>query len=174
MTNKPVIRMDIGEGRERRLFLGVDELRQIKKETGRGFFTLFANFHLDAEPDEVQAILRLALVGGGMTPSEADDVATYYATPPRPMRKAYEAAHKVLSAIWNGIEPDKQSGDRIPESQLDSLIDRILGSALKAGAQIDTRNLSLADLLALVKAANDDPRKPDAPVDIFMKLHGGK
>lgn len=174
MTPKPVIHLDIGEGRERRLFLGVDELRQIKKETGRGFFTLFSNFHLNAEPDEVHAILRLALIGGGMSPSEASDIASYYATPPRPMRTAYEAAHSVLSAIWNGIEADKQTGERIPDSQMDDLINKILGSALKAGTSIDTRSMSLADLLSLVRAANDDPSKPDAPVDMFMKLHGGK
>ncbi|WP_245739512.1 gene transfer agent family protein [Paracoccus homiensis] len=169
--------MDIGEGRERRLFLGVDELRQIKKETGRGFFALFSQFHLNAEPDEVQAVIRLALIGGGMSPSEAEDIATYYATPPRPMRKAYEAAHKVLSAIWNGIDPQDgaKDGERVSDDQMDRLIDRILGSALKNGASIDTRNLSIADLLSLVRAANDDPDdKPAAPVDLFMKLHGSK
>ena len=58
----PVIHADIGDGKRRRFYLGADELRQIKRECGRGFYTLYVNFERDAEPDEVQAVLRLALM----------------------------------------------------------------------------------------------------------------
>lgn len=44
----PVIHADIGDGKRRRFYLGADELRQIKRECGRGFYTLYVNFERDA------------------------------------------------------------------------------------------------------------------------------
>ena len=64
MSDSPVIHVDLGDGKRRRLFLGADELRQIKKEIGRGFYSFYISFDRDAEPDEVAAVLRLAHAHG--------------------------------------------------------------------------------------------------------------
>lgn len=100
----PILKRDLGDGVQRLFYLSADELRRIKLECGRGFYTIYTNFSLNAEPSEVATIIRLALVGGGTPPAEALALVEYYCSPPRTLRPAYLLAYEVLEASWSGTE----------------------------------------------------------------------
>lgn len=172
MTESAVLKYDLGDGVERRLFLGIPELRQIKKETGRGFFTLWTHMAVDVEPDEIRAVIRLALIGGGESPQEAAKIVDYYCAPPRPLKDAYLAAGAVMDAIWNGVPKDKSSGPKASEDEINDLIENTVADMAKAGMSVDMNDMSLADFLSFRKKLTEDKSKPAAPVDIWMQLHG--
>ena len=164
MSETPVIHANIGDGKRRRLFLGADELRQIKRECGRGFFTLYINFERDAEPDEVAAILRLALIGGGEDPKEAMDVVQYYATPPRPMKDAYMLAFKALNAAWAGADQSGKGGKQLSAKEMDAFFIEVEAALLKGGLDVSAlKGKSFAEIQDLFAALNKDAEKPAAP-----------
>lgn len=148
----PILRRDLGDGQQRRLFLSIDELRQIRRETGRGFYSLYTKF-ADAEQGadihEVEAILRLALIGGGCDPREASQLVAYYCSPPRPMRKVYIMAHEVLGAAWNGSEggDSRDPGGPMQEAAIDGMFDEMEANMLRAGLDpAFMRNRSIAEI----------------------------
>lgn len=172
MTDTPVILANIGDGKQRRFFLGGDELRQIKTETGRGFYSLYINFDKDALPEEVAAVLRLALIGGGENPRDAGDIVGYYATPPRPIQYAYQLAFDCLNAAWVGSDKHAKSGKKSSPSEMDDFFITVEAALLKVG--LDTSVLkgkSFAEIQAVFSAMNNDPEKVDAPnADTFEAI----
>lgn len=116
MTTTPILKRDLGDGVQRLFYLSADELRRIKLECGRGFYTIYTNFSVNAEPSEVATILRLALIGGGLPPHEALALVEYYCSPPRALRPSYLLAYEVLEASWSGTEkssdPDEAAAAR--------------------------------------------------------------
>ena len=164
MSDSPVIHADLGDGKRRRLFLGADELRQIKRETGRGFYTIYTQFMQNAEPDEVRAILRLALIGGGEPAKEATEVTEYYCAPPRPLKDAYLTAFECLSACWNGFTP-KSGGAKLSVAEMDSFFTELEAALLKSGKDVSAiRGKSFAEVQELLAAmrTGDKPAAPDA------------
>lgn len=164
MSDVPVIHADLGDGKTRRFYLGADELRQIKRETGRGFYTLYSNFDRDAEPDEVQAVLRLALIGGGEDPKAAFDMVEYYAAPPRPMKAAYVLAYKVLNAAWAGADQSEKGGKRLTREEIDGFFTEVEAALTKAGLDTSVlRGKSFAEVQELFAAMNRGAEQPPAP-----------
>lgn len=171
MSDSPVIHANLGDGKQRRFFLGGDELALIKREAGRGFYTLYVNFGQNAEPEEVRAVLRLALIGGGADPSEASDVVTYYATPPRPLKTAYLLAYKCLEAVWNGAE--KKTGSKpLTDDEMDHYFADLEAAFVKGGADTSVlRGKSFAEiqhLLAALEAGAEQAEAPDS--DTFKAI----
>ena len=166
MASSPVIMGDIGDGKQRRLFLGADELRLIKRETGRGFYTLYSRFAVDAEPDEVATVLRLALIGGGMSPQEALELTDYYCRPPRTLEPAYLLAYEALSACWKGADDLKSSGKSksFTNEEMDSYFTDLEAALLRGGMDVSAiRGKSFAEIQALMMALSKDADKPEAP-----------
>lgn len=163
MNDVPVIHANIGDGKRRRFFLGADELQIIKREAGRGYYSIFSNFHEGAEPNEVQAIIRLALIGGGLSPVEADEIASYYCTPPRPMKDVYLLAYDILAAVWNGNKPSGK-GERLTVEQMDAFFDDLEADLVKKGYSADLiRGKSFAEVNELLIRLSKDADKPEAP-----------
>lgn len=161
MTDSPVIISDIGDGKRRRFFLGADELSQIKREAGRGYYTIYTQFLQNAEPDEVRAIIRLALIGGGESPKEAFEIADYYCSPPRPLKDVYLLAFECLSAVWNGHKP-KPGGKKLTDAEMDAFFVEMEAALLKAGSDLSVlRGKSFAEVQALLSAMRDE--SSDAP-----------
>lgn len=170
MTDSPVIHADIGDGKRRRFFLGADELRQIQREAGRGYYTLYVQFAQNAEPHEVAAILRLALIGGGCVPQEAAEIVEYYAAPPRPLRRAYMLAFDCLAAAWNGTETSK-SGSRLTPSEMDAYFVELEASLLKANMDPDViKGKSFAEVQAIMRAMSADKEAPAPDADTFNAI----
>lgn len=164
MSDVPVIHADMGDGKTRPFYLGADELRQIKRECGRGFFTLYINFERDAEPDEVQAVLRLALIGGGEAPKDALELVQYYAAPPRPMKDAYLLAYRALHAAWAGAEQSDKGGQRRSREEIDSFFTTVEAALVKGGLDTSVlRGKSFAEVQELFAAMNKDGEQPAAP-----------
>lgn len=159
-----MVQADLGDGKTRRFYLGADELRQIKRECGRGFFSLYINFERDAEPDEVQAVLRLALIGGGETPKDALELAQYYAAPPRPMKDAYLLAYRALNAAWAGADQSGKGGKPVSREDMDSFFTIVEAALLKAGADTSVlRGKSFAEIQEMFAAMQTDDSTPAAP-----------
>lgn len=170
MSDTPVILANIGDGKRRRFFLGADELRQIKREAGRGYYTLYTQFMQNAELNEVQAIVRLALIGGGCDPTEASEIADYYGNPPRPLRKFYMLAFDCLAAAWNGSEPGK-SGARLTPSEMDAYFVELEASMLKAGMNPEIiKGKSFAEVQAVMKAMTTDNAAPAPDAETFEAI----
>lgn len=164
MSDSPVIHADIGDGKRRRFFLGSDELAQIKREAGRGFYTIYTQFTQNAEPHEVKAILRLALIGGGETPKDAGEVVDYYCAPPRPLRDCYMIAFECLSAVWNGYE-SKKGGQSATVAEMDSYFTDLEAAFAKGGLDVTAlRGKSFAEIQDLLAAMRGeaDAAAPDA------------
>lgn len=167
MKKSPIIHRDLGEGIERRLYLGADELRQIKREGGRGFYSLYTNFAENAEPDEVEAVIRLGLIGGGMAPAEASQISGYYCKPPRPLKDVYILAYELLSACWEGADPAKEAPEDKPgmsTEDMDNFFEILESKFLKAGWDVSSlRNKSFAEIQILMKLLNDKKEASEAP-----------
>jgi hypothetical protein len=172
MSDSPVIYSDLGDGKRRRFFLGADELRQIKTETGRGFFSLYMNFDKDAEPDEVAAVLRLALIGGGETPKDALQAVNYYARPPRPMKDAYTLAFECLNAAWAGTESKEGAGTRLSVAEMDGFFVEVEAALLKADKDLSVlRGKSFAEIQAVFAALNSEDTADAVPdADTFNAI----
>lgn len=163
MPDTPVIHADIGDGQRRRFFLGADELRQIKRECGRGWYSLFTNFDKDAEPDEVAQVLRLALIGGGEAPKEAQSIASYYAAPPRPLRDAYFLAYRCLNACWAGARAEGDD-NRLSPAEIDDFFVTIEAALLRGDKDTSVlRGKSFAEIQELLGKLNADTDEAPAP-----------
>lgn len=166
MSDSPIIHADIGDGKQRRMFLGADELRVIKRETGRGFYTLYSRFSVDADPDEVATVVRLALIGGGLPPQEALELTDYYCRPPRPLKTAYVLAYEALSACWRGAEDLKSSGKSNPltDEEMDRYFTDLEAALVRGGSDVSAiKGKSFAEIQALMLALRKDADKPEAP-----------
>ena len=171
----PILKRDLGDGVTRLFYLSGDELRRIKLECGRGFYTIYTNFAQNAEPSEVATILRLALVGGGLPPHEALQLVEYYCAPPRALRPAYLLAYEVLEASWSGVEktsdPDEAAEARAATpAELDGYFDEVEAQLVAAGFDAGVvKGKSFAEVRVLmdgirrIQKKDADKEKPPAP-----------
>lgn len=82
----------------------VEELERIAG-TGIGVLCLRVP-HGDFRMVEIVETIRLALIGGGMTPESAAQLVETYAKP-RPLAETYDLAVCILFRLWNGRGPDE-------------------------------------------------------------------
>lgn len=171
MNDTPVIHADIGDGKRRRFFLGGDELRQIQREAGRGYYSIYSTFHEAAEPHEVQAIIRLALIGGGLRAAEAADIADYYCTPPRALQDVYLLAYDCMSAAWRGSKPAGK-GKPLSVEEMDAFFNDLEADLIKKGYSPDIiKGKSFAEIQSLLGRLAADADKPEAPsADMFAAI----
>ena len=165
MNKSPIIEADIGDGEQRRLFLGRDEIRLIEQETGLGVWSLYLAFsNGQVTHQQVERIVRLALIGGGLDPKEALALSQYYCAPPRPLKAAYILAHSVVEACWNGVDEKKEkSGKKLTTAEVDGALRIIEANFAKAGAPVDLRGMSLAEVIKLHDRVFGECDKPEAP-----------
>lgn len=81
-----------------------DMILELERITGSGVGTLFmrmvaSQFHLG----DLTAIIRLALIGGGMDPKRAQELISTYAVN-RPFDEIFPLALDVLTARWTGAD----------------------------------------------------------------------
>lgn len=174
MSDSPIIHADIGDGKNRRFFLGADELRLVKQECGRGYYTIYTQFAQNAEPDEVKALIRLALIGGGESPKGATDLSEYYCSPPRPLKTVYLIAFECLSAIWNGYTPSK-AGSKATVAEMDRYFTELDAMFAKNGMDVSAlRGKSFADIQEMLELMREQKGEaPDADAFNAIKaMHG--
>lgn len=163
MADSPIIYGDLGDGKRRRFYLGADELRSIKREGGRGYYSLYRSFAQDADPEEVAAVIRLALIGGGLAPADALDLVDYYCRPPRPLKDAYLLAFQALNAAWNGSEVKSSKAKPMTVEEMDNYFTDLEAALLKSGQDVSVlKGKSFAEIQDLMSALADD-KKADAP-----------
>lgn len=168
MDKTPIIDADIGDGETRRFFLGRDEIRLIEQETGAGFYALFlAISNGQASLQQVERVVRLALIGGGLAPDKANGIAQYYCSPPRPLKTVFVIAHRVLEGCWNGVDDSKGDAAKKPKltaAEIDGLLRVVESNFIRSGYSFDLSGLSLAEVLKLhdqVFGVDDKPSAPD-------------
>lgn len=175
MSDSPVIHADIGDGKLRRFFLGADELKLIKRECGRGYYSLYTKFAADAEPHEVEAVIRLALIGGGEAPKDATELAQYYCRPPRPLKDVYLIAYQALNAAWHGTTPTG-SGKKLSVEEMDRYFTDLEAAFAKNGLDTSVlRGKSFAEIQDLLDAMRGGGEAPDAETFNAIKaMHKGQ
>lgn len=160
--DSPVIQFRLGDGVDRRGFLGVGELKQLRRLTGMGPVKLSRVMADDPDPEHIAEVIRLALIGGGTDPKEALALAEYYCQPPRPMETAWVVAMALMGAWWKGIpkqakaEPDSASDD----------VDFSLweADAARCGVSIEALHaMSVGEWMELRRQFTKDATRPEAP-----------
>ena len=177
MSDSPVIHADLGDGQQRRFFLGYDEIRLIEQECGAGFYTLFqAIASGSVRHQQVERVIRLALIGGGADPAEAAVLAQYYVSPPRPLKTPYLIAGRVLDAVWlGGTKEAKAAGEKIKltDTEADGLVRVVEANLIRAGYSAELSGLSVAQVIALhdevFKPRDGKVRAPDADTTNAIK-----
>lgn len=166
MSKSPIIEADIGDGEQRRLFLGRDEIRLIEQETGLGVWSLYLAFsNGQVTHQQVERIVRLALIGGGLGPKEALALSQYYCAPPRPLKSAYILAHSVVESCWNGVDEkkEKKAGKKLTAAEIDGALRIIEANFAKNNIAVDLKGLSLAEAIKLHDRVFGEGDKPEAP-----------
>lgn len=137
----------------------------------RGFYSFYISFDKDAEPDEVAAVIRLALIGGGETPQAALDLVNYYVTPPRPLKAAYLVCFECLNAAWLGIDPKKNAGRTLTPAEMDNLFVELEAGMIKGGKDLSLlRGKSFAEIQAVFSAMKDETEASAPDADTFNAI----
>jgi hypothetical protein len=90
---------------ERSFCIGLGQIKALEKETNIGYYALYEllNF-MRHSIDHIMIIIRLALVGGGMQPNEAQTL-VYKEISSQPFMTYLPLARLILkTAIWGGDE----------------------------------------------------------------------
>lgn len=83
----------------------IDELERL---TGTGIGTLALRLPQgEFRHAELFEAIRLALIGGGMSPQEAAQLVETYAKP-RPLGETFPLAARILYRLWNGKDPEPE------------------------------------------------------------------
>lgn len=82
-------------------------LTELERITGSGVGTLFlrlvnSQFHIG----DLQAIIRLGLIGGGMDPKQAQELVSAYAVN-RPLDQTFPLALDIITARWSGVTTEQ-------------------------------------------------------------------
>lgn len=93
--------------RERDFVLTPNLIPELERLAGRGIAAVIDDtvVHRRAWFDEIRAIIRLGLIGGGAHPQEADTLVRAY-VPARPLGEAHLLALEILTDLWTGSADD--------------------------------------------------------------------
>lgn len=87
---------------------------ELEKLTGVGIGALCLRLpHGDFRIVEIVETIRLALIGGGMSPQDAAHLVETYAKP-RPLTETFPLAARILFRLWNGKDPEPEAQDDEP------------------------------------------------------------
>ena len=160
--DSPVIQFRLGDGIDRRGFLGLGELKELRRLTGMGPVKLSRVMGDDPDPEHICEVIRLALIGGGADPAEAKGVAEYYCRPPRPMETAWTAAMALMGAWWKGIP--KAAQGRAPSPTDDVDLTGLEADAIRMGLSLtDWRQMSVGEFIDLRQRFTAEGGRPAAP-----------
>jgi hypothetical protein len=111
MSDNDMIHRQFFGDAERAFRVTPELIVELERKTGAGIGALFQRL-LNREfshADIIQTI-RLALIGGGASPQEADALVTAYAVN-RPLAETYPLALSVLETLWFGKATKQESED---------------------------------------------------------------
>lgn len=160
--DSPVIEFRLGDGIDRRGFLGVGEIKELRRLTGMGPVKLARVLADDPDPEHIAEIVRLSLIGGGADPQEALSLAQYYCQPPRPLEVAWRTAMAMMGAWWKGIPKPSKVKPATTRDDVD--IAQWEADAARCGIGIEAlHRMSVAEWLELRRKFTEDADKPEAP-----------
>tara|TARA_R110002074_G_scaffold122697_2_gene257607 strand:+ start:816 stop:1232 length:417 start_codon:yes stop_codon:yes gene_type:complete len=101
-----------GDG-EHRFALLLGQIRELQDNAGCGPHVLYERlFTHQWRVDDLSEILRLGLIGGGMSPVDAAKLVARYCYPERPMVESVKPAIAVLAAALIGVPDDPVTGTK--------------------------------------------------------------
>lgn len=168
--DSPVIEFRLGDGIDRRGFLGIGEIKELRRLTGMGPVKMARVMADDPDPEHIVEVVRLALIGGGSDPAEALALAQYYCRPPRPMEAAWHVAMAMMGAWWKGIP--KEARGKPGRAAEDVDIAQWEADAARCGISLEAlHRMSVGEWLALRRKFTEDADKPEAPdAETFMAM----
>lgn len=90
-----------GDG-EKTFALTPETILELERKTGIGIGALYGRFlHMQVHFADIIEIIRLGLIGGGMSPAEAQTLVDTYAKP-RPIMEVMPLAFDILEMRWSG------------------------------------------------------------------------
>jgi hypothetical protein len=102
-----------GDGEKTFAFPTRDLIQELERKTGHGVGALFRRFSTsDYALSDVFEVLRLGLVGGGMSPVEADKLVNVYGLS-RPLREIADVSSAVLAALFFGTEAINDAHEQV-------------------------------------------------------------
>jgi hypothetical protein len=95
--------------------------KELEATTGVGIGVLFQRVRaLAFSISDISETIRLALIGGGMTPAEAFKLVETYVKP-RPLAESLPVALGILETVWFGTPADSQDdSDQIDGSNIEA------------------------------------------------------
>ena len=165
MGDSPRIHFSLG-GETRRAYLGIEELRLLRRATGLGPFGLTKSLETDPDPDHVRAVVFYGLCGADTDPKDAGEIADYFAYPPRPMREANDAAFAICVAAWVGAYPE--SDDDTGEGSDEFDLDRLMAEAVTMG--VDPNDMSVAEFYKFRKKWLEIHQPQEASQEDLLKI----
>lgn len=127
-------------------------IRELERITGQGIGGFIQRlFAYEFHHDHMVAVIRLALIGGGMAHEEADRLVRNYAAE-LPIQNVYPLASEILRALWEGPKPASPD-DAEDESAADQAPGDGPVADAEAAAPPDPFNMSPEDL-ALARLRN--------------------
>lgn len=160
--DSPVIEFRLGDGVDRRGFLGIGEIKELRRLTGMGPVKMARVLADDPDPEHIAEIVRLALIGGGADPREALALAGYYCQPPRPMETAWTVAMALMGAWWRGIPKQAQRTEGTEPEDVDLFAWE--ADAIRIGMTVEAlHRMSVGEWLHLRRKFTEGGDKPPAP-----------
>ncbi|MGO7833328.1 gene transfer agent family protein [Rhizobium johnstonii] len=93
-----------GDGEKTFAFPTRELIEELERKTGFGIGALFRRFSAsDYSLSDVLQTIRLGLIGGGISPAEADQLVTVYGVG-RPLAEVFRVADGVITALFFGSE----------------------------------------------------------------------
>lgn len=116
--------------RERDFVLTPHLIPELERLAGRGIAAIVDDIVLNRRAwfAEITAVIRLALVGAGTAPQEADTLVKTY-VPIRPLAEAHLLAMDILIDLWHG-----PTADELADLADEAAATGDLGAAINAGA----------------------------------------
>ena len=110
MTTEMTHRAFFGDG-ERDFRITPELIIELERKSGAGIGGLCRRlFAGDFKHSDVTETIRLALIGGGTSPKDADALVAAYAVK-RPLSEIYPLAVSILETLWFGAsQKDKSNG----------------------------------------------------------------
>lgn len=88
-----------------------DMITELERKTGKGIAAIHRQIlGMEFSAEVLREIIRLGMIGAGMTPEKAMQLCATYATN-RPVAELFPLAFEILEARWNGTEGGETAED---------------------------------------------------------------
>ncbi|QWW69342.1 gene transfer agent family protein [Rhizobium sp. WYJ-E13] len=104
-----------GDGEKSFAFPTRELIEELERKTDVGIGALFRRFRAsDYSLSDVLQTIRLGLIGGGVSPVEADQLVTVYGVG-RPLAEIFAVADGVITALFFGNKDDQGENGQVVE-----------------------------------------------------------